>query len=146
MSTLYNLSMGKRSTTYCEAFHTLLFAECDCLYGPTVTHKERAAVDTIAARLNTATAAVVAALNTVRDEAFAVTLHPMLTRTTSDMLPMSFLTDVDCFHPSLLGHRAVATGLWNAMLTPPAQRSDVLDLDAQPTCPPDGAVFRTDFN
>ena len=39
-------------------------------------------------------------------------------------LDKPFLNNLDCFHPSTLGHQDLAVGLWNSMLCPGPQRKN----------------------
>lgn len=43
--------------------------------------------------------------------------------------PLSYLSNLDCFHPSLCANEAFTYQIWNNMLTPPGQKSIVPDIN-----------------
>jgi hypothetical protein len=42
----------------------------------------------------------------------AVVVQPFATQAHIDWMPTSFVSDEDCFHPSLLAHQLLAVSLW----------------------------------
>jgi len=61
-------------------------------------------------------------------------------------LDSSFLSKLDCFHPSAQAHQSLAIGLWNSMLCT-EDRGDrcglVFNPDMAPVCPTEKSVFYT---
>ncbi len=83
---------------------------------------------------------------------FTVVSQPFGRNTAATDLPDDFLSNLDCFHPSLVAHEAMAIALWylilrvclsytnlyiirNNMLTPMAQKKTYLDPTDIPLCP-----------
>lgn len=78
--------------------------------------------------------------NAPRRSDFAVVLQPVLSQ--GKVPDVTYLSDLDCFHPSKYGQRSLAIGVWNCMLLPKAQKpiswSPVMLF---PLCPDDSTVF-----
>lgn len=57
----------------------------------------------------------------------------------------TFLSNLDCFHPSTVGHKTLAVGLWNSMLctNDRANGCGYNISNLKPTCPMPGDVFYT---
>jgi len=59
-------------------------------------------------------------------------------------LDNSFLSRLDCFHPSAKAHQDLAVGLWNSMLcTDDRANACGWTLDAAATCPTETSYFQT---
>ena len=59
-------------------------------------------------------------------------------------LDFDFLNDLDCFHPSQLGHRDLAIGLWNSMLCTGDRATHCgrpFTRNIVPVCPTSESVF-----
>jgi len=63
---------------------------------------------------------------------FAVVVQPFLID--SPIFNRTFLSAADCFHPSGLAHSEISTALWNAMITPVAQKKTAWDPTTGPIC------------
>jgi len=48
---------------------------------------------------------------------------------------MTFLSPLDCFHPSWEAHRAFATTMWNSLFLPPAEKPTAIQLTDYLFCP-----------
>ena len=79
---------------------------------------------------------------TRRDD-FAVVLQPILSE---GVIPsIEYLSDLDCFHPSAYGQRALAISVWNCMLLPSAQKPVSWQPSMLfPICPDESTLIRTD--
>jgi hypothetical protein len=61
-------------------------------------------------------------------------------------LDRSFLSSLDCFHPSIVGHQSLAVGLWNSMLCTSDRRSrcgEHFQVNMPAVCPTKDSVFYT---
>jgi phospholipase B1 len=78
----------------------------------------------------------------LRDPQFAVVVQPFMQET--HIQDATFLSSLDCFHPSLLAHETMAVHLWNSMLLPRAQKTRKLIPNWKPMCP--SATTRLDVS
>lgn len=59
------------------------------------------------------------------------------------LLFLSFLMQLDCFHPSVIGNQHMAKALWNNMLTPAAQKRTSFDSSEGIVCPTNSTLLYT---
>jgi phospholipase B1 len=121
----------------CEAFH-LFWKECSCVFDPSGDQLFR--LNEVTMMFNDRLHALQAKWNMVDDQ-FAVVVQPMLETL---LIPdLSWVSTLDCFHPSLKTHQELAINLWNYMMLPLAQKSPMGDLNATVVCPtPDSLVYK----
>jgi len=119
---LYDIKSGT-----CSLLHP---AECPCASSTnTVTRNNVKAV--IAGYVSAAHE--IAANYTVRKNPhFAVVVQPFLRD--SEIVNRTYLSAADCFHPSAICHEAISVALWNAMITPAAQKKTKWDITEVPLC------------
>lgn len=136
--TLFNISGvwdAAQTTLKCKEEVPLLH-ECSCLYTNATL---RTQMDELAVAYNQATFKVAAEFQALNDPQFTVVAQPGVDGLNIGKLPdpENYLSDVDCFHPSLCAHQSFALALWNNMQTPQAQKSHVLDPSHAPPylCP-----------
>jgi len=130
LSQVYNLSL--KSNT-CKDIHRALFIECDCVFKPEAT-KTRAIIDEHTQQFNQRARKVASYFQSLNDPEFTVITQPYGRDTSIATFPITALSTLDCFHPSLETHQAMAVNLWNSMLTPAAKKPTVIDLNAKPMC------------
>jgi phospholipase B1 len=131
LSQVYDLSL---KTPRCADIHRDLFIECDCIFGPEAT-KNRILVDTYVQEYNARSRGLAAYYQALGDPQFTVVAQPFASNTALKDQPPEILSTLDCFHPSLIAHEALATALWNNMLTPAAQKKTVMNITDTPICP-----------
>jgi len=131
LSQVYNLSL--KSNT-CKDIHRVAFIECDCIFKPNGA-KAREQIDEHTQQFNERSRKVAAHFQSLNDPEFTVITQPFGRDTPLKDFPIDALSTLDCFHPSLSTHQAMAVNLWNSMLLPAAKKSTVLDLNAVPVCP-----------
>jgi len=136
LSEVYYLSL-KSST--CKTIHRDLFIECDCIFGPG-GNKTRDQADTYLQEYN-ARSRLVAADYKGKYTDFALVVQPFGSNTNVASLPIEFLSTLDCFHPSLIAHQAMAVALWNNMLVPASQKKDHIDINDKPICPTENTLL-----
>jgi len=97
------------------------FKECGCLMG---SDADRTAMDVALQSYNDQIVDLAAEWNAknLTDHYFAV--QPALRN--MPVFSRDYLSGVECFHPSYLAHGALAIGLWNNMLNPPATKATTL--------------------
>jgi len=78
-----------------------------------------------------------------RTQDFVAILQPILSQ---GVIPdITYLSDLDCFHPSVFGQRALAIAVWNCMLLPAAQKPTAWQPSMLfPLCPDETSTLRTD--
>jgi len=130
LSGVYDLGLN---TTHCTNTHKDLAFECACIFSPNAT-AARLLVDTLVMLYNEKIDLLAQQYQNKYPE-FAVVVQPFAKNTVVKHLPVTFLSGLDCFHPSLSAHQAMAIGLWNNMLTPRANKKLVLDIAEKPLCP-----------
>jgi len=139
ISQVYNLSLKKKS---CATLHRDLFIECDCVFSP-LANKTRTKVDIYAQAYNQKAREIAAYYNTQNLTDFAVVFQPFGTDAKLSQFDISFLSDLDCFHPSKSAHQIMATALWNSMLTPTSRKKTSIDVTDTPICPTSSSYLFT---
>lgn len=138
LSQVYNLSL---KTKYCTDIHRDLSIECPCVFRADA-NQTRQQVDIYTQLYNARSRAVAAKYQALRDPQFTVVAQPFGRNTDVANLPIELLSTLDCFHPSLLAHEAMAIAMWNNMLTPAAYKKTALNLTDTPLCPtPDTLLY-----
>jgi len=131
LSQVYDLSL--KSNT-CKDIHRLAFIECDCVFKPEGA-KARASIDEHTQLFNERARKVASYFQSLKDPEFTVVVQPFGRDTSIRDFPINSLSTLDCFHPSLSTHQAMAVNVWNSMLLPAAKKPTKMDLNAVPVCP-----------
>lgn len=139
ISQAYDLSL---KVSRCNNVTRPLFVSCDCLFKP-ANSAIRALIDARVAQFNQRAAKVATYYQRKAYDNFAVVVQPFATNTSISKLSSSFLSRLDCFHPSKPAHEAMAVALWNAMLTPSANKKTTLNMTETPICPTDSSLLYT---
>jgi phospholipase B1 len=138
LSQVYNLSL---KSDVCKDIHRTLFIECDCIFKPEAA-KARAAIDEHTQLYNERSRKVASHFQSLKDPEFTVITQPFARDTALKDFPITALSTLDCFHPSLSTHQAMAVNTWNSMFLPAAKKPTVMDLNAVPVCPTaDSRIF-----
>jgi phospholipase B1 len=121
----------------CEAFH-VFWKECSCVFAPDSGELEK--LNAVTIMFNERLHNLQNKWNMVDDQ-FAVVVQPMLEQL---LVPdLSWVSTLDCFHPSLKTHQMLGVNLWNYMMMPIAQKPTCGDLNATVVCPtPDSLVYK----
>jgi len=131
ISQAYELSL---QTSRCNNISRPWFIQCDCLFQPD-NGFVRATIDSSIALFNQRAQAVATYYQRQAYSNFAVVFQPFAINTYISELPTSFLSHLDCFHPSTTGQQAMAVALWNNMLTPSALKKTYMEMSDTPICP-----------
>lgn len=76
---------------------------------------------------------------------FAVILSKTLSK--MDLMndvPIQFVTEFDCFHPSILGHQSLAVALWNDLFVPSYKKPSKFSYPLNIFCPAQNDTIRVD--
>eukprot|EP00455_Lapot_gusevi_P049966 TRINITY_DN717_c0_g1_i2.p1 TRINITY_DN717_c0_g1~~TRINITY_DN717_c0_g1_i2.p1 ORF type:complete len:347 (+),score=117.81 TRINITY_DN717_c0_g1_i2:49-1089(+) len=125
------LPLGKNST-WCDLFHTFS-SECNCLFHG--TDSDRANMDALGQEYAVRLQKLSNKYTAMKIPDFAVVYQPFLRDT---VIPdSSYISTLDCFHPSERAHVEVATYLWNSMLTAVPYKPTAMEPGHSPICPTD---------
>ena len=145
MLTIFNISQvwdSAQGNVYCQNI-VPLFDECPCL---NANATDRLVMDQQAQRFNEITRKVAKQFEGLNDPQFTVVAQPGIENLYFADLPTAedFLSDVDCFHPSLCADQAISVALWNNMFQPEGQKSTSVDPTNVPHqhCPSDGEYIQ----
>lgn len=131
LSQAYDLSL---TTSRCTNVSRLLFIECDCIFKPE-NGPIREIIDSQLVQFNARAQLVAQYYQRKAYANFAVVFQPFALNTHISDLPPSFLSRLDCFHPSSYAQQAMAIALWNNMLQPSLSKSTFLNMVDTPICP-----------
>jgi len=138
VSQAYDLSL---ETNRCHNISRPWFIECDCIFQPE-NGFIRETIDAAVAEFNARAQIVASYYQRKAYDNFAVVFQPFATNTYISELPTTFLSHLDCFHPSKTGMQAMAVALWNNMLTPSISKQTNLVMTDAPICPtPDTLLY-----
>ena len=127
--------VGERDP-HCIARRRVSRVECECALNPgTRNARNRAAMDEVSGTFRDISSRIAADYRDAGYSDFGVALHKFGFRTNFSAWPEWYVSPFDCFHPSMYAHRDLAVALWNSMLTPLANRSETIEMHAEPTCP-----------
>ncbi|KAJ8663321.1 hypothetical protein O0I10_000560 [Lichtheimia ornata] len=127
---------------YCQPFPRSSFVmhdhECECAH----SEANRTIMRTLTPQYNTALESIVSRYPS--NDTFAVVFQPLKMDVSS--FPIQVISDVDCFHPSVVGHSWFAKELWQMMFLPSQQKQMTLKFNenAPIYCPTEADRFRVD--
>ncbi|KAL2911598.1 hypothetical protein HK105_208937 [Polyrhizophydium stewartii] len=124
-----------------------LVFECTCAFMPgPLGAVTRARMDELVQAYNERIVRIAAEYRSLRDPSFAVTVDPLFRNVKIREWGLPFLSDVDCFHPSLSAHESMAVGIWNNMFLPWGRKVEVFDpnTDPVPVCPDEHSRIQTE--
>ena len=142
VSEIYQLSLR---SAHCMEVRRLAPVECECAF-----HKgekgdeERKNIDETAVAYNQRLEKVVHEMAANKSDDFAVVIQPALRDLRLENLPLDFINMLDCFHPSLVGHSALAKVIWNNMWVPAAKKKTNFDYKAPFFCPTADSTLQLD--
>jgi len=123
-------------------FEARLLNECDCMDRPThgssqVSREQLDMLNNTTALLNARLIKLATAFNHRRPDFAVVAQTPLALQ---DIPDFSYISELDCFHPSAKGHHLMALKLWNAMLNPD-KATQPLNTSTPLTCPNPNSFF-----
>jgi len=131
VSQAYDLSL---TSTRCGNTSRLLYISCDCIFQPE-NGPIREIIDSSMTQFNARAQLVAQYYQRRAYDNFAVVFQPFALNTHISDLPPSFLSKLDCFHPSTYGQQAMAVALWNNMIQPSTSKQPFINMADTPLCP-----------
>jgi len=122
---------------YCRTFHEIA-VECKCLWHD--GDQGRRQMDDATAALVKVVNQVVAKWATKNFPDFAVVEQPYMEGFTVPNI--EWLSPVDCFHPSVMAHKFMASGLWNSMFLPVGRKDHNMNWQEQMYCPNTSVTYK----
>eukprot|EP00040_Diaphanoeca_grandis_P038567 m.256773 g.256773 ORF g.256773 m.256773 type:complete len:372 (+) comp34681_c0_seq1:128-1243(+) len=145
---LSNIARLQRSKEFCNVEHKYILKECGCIDRGNATElvKLDETVHLFNSRLHNITAEWYTKLRTMGREKDMAVVTQSFQEGIGKNLDISFLNNLDCFHPSTKAHEDLAIGLWNSMLCTDDRKNrcnETFTPNIQPTCPTVDSVFYT---
>jgi len=142
--TLFNISgvyYAGVNDTYCEIIHHLWHDECPCV--ETGKIKDLAIMDRYTVKYNQASQALADYYYGLNDPNFTVVVQPGLSGMYLPNFPdpLAYLSNLDCFHPSLCANLVFTYQIWNNMMTPQGSKATDVDLSNMVLKCPDDNTF-----
>ena len=145
---LFNVSLvydvSKRSSR-CETIHRDFEVECGCAFEDGAKgDARRRKMNDLAVTYNRILDNVTREFMANASDDFAVVIQPALRDGRAEDFPVDFLSTLDCFHPSMAAHEAMAKVVWNNMLLPAAEKKTAFNFDDPFVCPTADSIFPVD--
>lgn len=121
------------NVTYCKDFHKIAFFECPCAFDD--KKEKRDYLDNVATLTRQIATQVAAEWQAKNLPEFNVVLQPFSVGVNATGFDLSFLSTLDCFHPSLKAHQDFAVATWNSLLTPKQSKMYYFDPKIPFKCP-----------
>jgi phospholipase B1 len=122
---------------YCRRLRNLgLSLECACAFQDSaIGEKTRDIMDNLVTEYNARLLKVVRDYEKRASDGFKVILDPLFSGVSLKTWTMDYISNVDCFHPSVKAHELMATGAWNNLVLPFDQKKRFVTPDLQVSCP-----------
>lgn len=129
-----------QSSSYCANVHNVFPFECICAFDS--NQQKRTYIDSILVEFNKRIYKIAADWKARPSQTFAVQIQPF---TANLIIPdTSYLSTLDCFHPSLLAHQKFAISIWNSLVTPWAKKKQFFNPNDALLCPDANTLLYTD--
>jgi len=138
LSGVYNLSLDR---PYCKYFHDVIPFECDCAFDS--DYSNRVWLDDSVTLMGQQVMQIAKRWQAKQYPDFNVIYQPFSYYLELTELPIYFLSDLDCFHPSLIAHQAIAMSGWNSLIVPMAQKPITFDPNVTISCATTSSRFFT---
>jgi len=128
--TVFNISgvyYAGMSYTYCEIVWYTIKHECYCV--ETGVKSDLDMMDLRAVEFNAASEKLAAEFNAQNDPNFYVSVQPGLSGFIIQKFGEAYLSDLDCFHPSLCANQAFTYQIWNNMFQPLGKKATAPDIN-----------------
>jgi len=127
VSQLYNLV---DNVTYCRDVH-LAIGECDCAFAENETL--RTYLDDLVQAFDDKIEQIVATYRAKNDPEFGIMIQPFARNL---LIPNKrYISDLDCFHPTIYGHQMIAIQTWNSLVLPGDQKFTTFNPQMPIICP-----------
>jgi len=129
-----------RNSTYCKDLHKVPI-ECPCGYSPDIS--KRTYMDSVLQAYDVRMHAIAQNWQKKHLNDFIVTLQPLFVNMT--IPDFSYLSTLDCFHPSLKAHEKLAIAIWNSLISPVSKKRRALYPDDPFLCPDANTLLYTEL-
>jgi len=120
-----------RNVSYCKDLHIVIPFECPC--GFTSNLEKRTYMDSCLQGYNDRIYAIAQKWQNRHLSDFIVTLQPV---TKNLIIPdISYLSTLDCFHPSQKAHEKLGIAIWNSLISPVPKKRHSFNPDDPILCP-----------
>ncbi|KAI7904752.1 uncharacterized protein BX663DRAFT_431471 [Cokeromyces recurvatus] len=129
---------------YCKPFQHTDFiinqVECPCA----IDKRYRKKMDEVSVGYTKQLEAIAKKFKALQTDSFGVIFTPANIKI--DTFPVKALSNIDCFHPSTLGHEYVAKSLWNTLFVPLANKPKTMTWNSalEVYCPIEADRFQLD--
>ena len=142
VSMIYEVSLRSE---HCVDVHRVLPIECACAFKTGEEGvKRRKEMDLTALAYNQRLEKVTREIMAQPSDSFAAVLQPVIRDGSPAGFPLNFISTLDCFHPSLAAHQAMAKVIWNAMWTPAAKKTTTFRYMDPFVCPTANSTLQVD--
>jgi len=122
LSGVYNLSLG---VEYCKYVHDIFPFECNCAFDS--NDENRLWLDTTVTLMGKKLFEIAHSWQSNNLPGFNVVCQPFSYNIDIANFSIDFLSNLDCFHPSLLAHQKIAIATWNSLIVPLDQKPTTFD-------------------
>jgi len=129
-----------RNVTYCKDLHKLPI-ECPCGYSPDIN--KRTYMDSLLQAYNIRIYNIALKWQKIHLNDFIVTMQPLNVNLT--IPDISYLSTLDCFHPSQKSHEKVAIAGWNSLISPVSKKKRIFNPDDPILCPDANTLIYPDL-
>eukprot|EP01125_Pyxidicula_operculata_P006150 TRINITY_DN2141_c0_g1_i1.p1 TRINITY_DN2141_c0_g1~~TRINITY_DN2141_c0_g1_i1.p1 ORF type:complete len:347 (+),score=64.10 TRINITY_DN2141_c0_g1_i1:554-1594(+) len=126
--TIFNISgvyYAGKDYDYCELVWHLIKHECECV--ETGVPSDLEAMDIRAVEFNAISEQLAQEFAAKNNPEFTVVAQPGLSGIDVQNFGEAYLSNLDCFHPSLCANQAFTYQIWNNMFQPPGKKSTTPD-------------------
>jgi len=129
-----------RNVTYCKDLHTVPI-ECPCGFSNDI--KKRTFMDSVLQAYNKRMYTIAKKWQQKHLSDFILTLQPFTANLT--IPDISYLSTLDCFHPSLKAHEKIGTAIWNSLISPLSKKRRSFYPDDPLYCPDANSLIYADL-
>lgn len=130
-----------RNVSFCKDLHIVIPFECPCGFTPNL--EKRTYMDSVLQAYNDRIYAIAQKWQNKHLNDFIVTLQPV---TKNLIIPdISYLSTLDCFHPSQKAHEKLAITIWNSLISPVLKKRRAFYPEDPILCPDSNTLLYPDL-
>ncbi|KAI8896079.1 hypothetical protein BC833DRAFT_630742 [Globomyces pollinis-pini] len=115
---------------------------CPCAFQPLFADRNRRAMKELAAEYNRRLEKIQKDFLANKNDNFMYVLNPSFRDVNLKQWDMSYISDIDCFHPSTKTHQLMAVSSWNNLFVPFEQRATSVAPNIKTYCPTEDSRIR----
>lgn len=126
-----------KDVPHCQKIRKLgLTVECLCAFNESSSAGEtRKIMDDVVREYNKRLEIIAEDYASRPSDSFLLILDPLLKNGNFSDWPISYISDVDCFHPHVSAHEVIAIGAWNNLFLPKSLKKTAFERIEKVTCP-----------